>query len=252
MARRRNFTQYVYYNFIFIYTYADALINLDRHREADWIVEQAAKHGLFASFWQRSKNNVRAVKSKPVWNLQESGIAPSLAKIKRYWRDIRHDALQILKSSKYTLDTEALGNNGKWYLYYLYAGGKKIRKNCANAEVTCRLLEDIPQISNCPQCSVLFSLMEAGTHVFSHSGPSNTKLRVHLGLDIPDSSANLSAAAISRMRVCNEYLQWKQGQMTIFDDSFDHEVWHFNKYNYSRLVLIIDILHPNLRKNRIT
>ena len=59
--------------------------------------------------------------------------------------------------------------------------------------------------------------MEAGTHVFSHSGPTNTKLRVHLGLDIPESSADLAAAALSRLRVCNEYLLWKQGKIAIFD-----------------------------------
>lgn len=44
---------------------------------------------------------------------------------------------------------------------------------------------------------------------------------------------------------------WQEGKMLIFDDSFEHEVWHNG--TSVRLVLIVDIWHPAItdyeRKN---
>ena len=49
----------------------------------------------------------------------------------------------------------------------------------------------------------------------------------------------------------NEYLKWRNGELFIFDDSFDHEVWHYNQQNQSRLVLIFDMWHPRLTELEI-
>ena len=95
--------------------------------------------------------------------------------------------------------------------------------------------------------------MASGTHVFPHSGPSNLRLRAHLGLDVPEGNTDISiaAASSSRIRVLNEYRDWKDGEMLIFDDSFDHEVWHFGPQNLTRLILIIDMWHPYLTETQI-
>lgn len=37
---------------------------------------------------------------------------------------------------------------------------------------------------------------------------------------------------------------WREGELFIFDDSFEHEVWHNG--SQSRLVLILDMWHPQL------
>lgn len=37
---------------------------------------------------------------------------------------------------------------------------------------------------------------------------------------------------------------WEEGKVFIFDDSFEHEVWH-NGTEF-RLVLIVDVWHPEL------
>ena len=37
---------------------------------------------------------------------------------------------------------------------------------------------------------------------------------------------------------------WKEGKFILFDDSFEHEVWH--EGNSLRLVLIVDVWHPEL------
>lgn len=37
---------------------------------------------------------------------------------------------------------------------------------------------------------------------------------------------------------------WEEGKFIIFDDSFEHEVWHDG--TELRLVLIVDIWHPEI------
>ena len=48
------------------------------------------------------------------------------------------------------------------------------------------------------------------------------------------------------LRVADNYLQWSEGEIFVFDDSFDHEVWHSNENNEARIVLIMDLWHPQL------
>jgi len=82
---------------------------------------------------------------------------------------------------------------------------------------------------------IKFSVMQPGVHVWPHSGPTNCRLRAHLGLVTPDGP---------RIRVANEIRSWKQGEFIVFDDSFEHEVWHDG--DQVRLVLIVDMWHPEL------
>lgn len=42
------------------------------------------------------------------------------------------------------------------------------------------------------------------------------------------------------------FRSWREGKFIIFDDSFEHEVWHNG--TATRLVLIIDIWHPELTR----
>ena len=49
------------------------------------------------------------------------------------------------------------------------------------------------------------------------------------------------------MRVGDQILHWEEGEMIIFDESFEHEVFHYNENNESRLVLYFDFWHPDLR-----
>jgi aspartate beta-hydroxylase len=79
--------------------------------------------------------------------------------------------------------------------------------------------------------------MSPNTHILPHCGPTNCRLRVHLGLIIPNGT---------RIRVANEQKQWENGKLLIFDDSFEHEVWH--EGTEYRLVLILDFWHPDLNQ----
>jgi aspartate beta-hydroxylase len=65
--------------------------------------------------------------------------------------------------------------------------------------------------------SHFFSRLEPHTHLAAHCGPSNLRLRVHLGLLVPEGC---------RIRVGDETRAWSEGECMVFDDSIEHEVRH--------------------------
>ena len=83
--------------------------------------------------------------------------------------------------------------------------------------------------------------MKGATHVAQHCGLTNARLRAHLPLVVPTDSP-------PKIRVGDSILHWEEGKVMVFDDSFEHEVW--NKSNETRIILIVDINHPELSEER--
>lgn len=88
---------------------------------------------------------------------------------------------------------------------------------------------------------IKFSLINPNAHVHPHTGPSNCRIRAHLGLVVPQ----FGGTPVIRVGPPeSEIRTWKEGEFIIFDDSFEHEVWH-NGTSF-RLVLIVDLWHPEI------
>jgi hypothetical protein len=84
---------------------------------------------------------------------------------------------------------------------------------------------------------IFFSQTSKYTHIKGHYGSSNLRIRLHLGIDIPDKHNTI-------MNVSNEMLFWENGKVLAFDDSFYHS--SHNKSDHNRTILIIDIFNPYL------
>jgi aspartyl/asparaginyl beta-hydroxylase (cupin superfamily) len=67
------------------------------------------------------------------------------------------------------------------------------------------------------------------------------RLRCHLGIQIPEGDCGL--------RVGDQRLRWQQGRCILFDDHLEHESW--NHTSQDRIVLIIDLWHPDLTPTEI-
>ena len=228
-----------------------ALVWADRHKEANGLFKIAAENDIFPSFMQRSVHNIKSIKSKPLWSVSETKITKVLKDIQKMWEKIKSEAMNALDSNLFTRELENLHDIGTWSEFVLLSNGKRNDAQCLMAPVTCDLITGIPHVTGCPKCDVKFSLMESGTHIISHSGPNNHKLRLHLGLAVASLDPSVAGKYISKIRVANDYVTWRNGQFTIFDDYFDHEVWHFHPQKSSQLILIIDILHPRLSECEI-
>jgi len=122
---------------------------------------------------------------------------------------------------------------GSWNVFYLFALGRRASANCRRCPETVRVVSNIPGAST--GGLVLFSSLSPGSHVAAHCGASNARLRCHLGLVIPEGC---------RIRVGDETRTWSDGGCIVFDDSFNHEVWHDGRE--TRWVLLIDFWHPDL------
>ena len=154
------------------------------------------------------------------------------------WELIQKEALNLLddKRQGFVTEDENLREKGDWKQFNLYIRGKKLDQNCKKAPITCSLIDKILPAKTCTRGQVKFSVMlPGGVHVWPHCGPTNCRLRAHLGLKIPDGGY---------IRVANETRQWIEGKVIVFDDSFEHEVWYNG--DSIRLVLIIDVWHPDL------
>jgi hypothetical protein len=46
---------------------------------------------------------------------------------------------------------------------------------------------------------------------------------------------------------CCSYTRWDMGQVIAFDDSFEHEVWFDADPSVRRVVLIVDVWHPDIK-----
>jgi hypothetical protein len=81
----------------------------------------------------------------------------------------------------------------------------------------------------------LFSRLTPGTHIQPHHGLLNTRLICHLPLIVPDGCG---------IRVGAETRAWREGEMLIFDDSFEHEAW--NRGASDRTILLFEIWRPDI------
>lgn len=72
---------------------------------------------------------------------------------------------------------------------YFIVLGQKYHHNCKKTPVTCQLIEELSAARSCRRGQVKFSIMEGGTHVWPHCGPTNCRLRAHLGLVVPPGAA---------------------------------------------------------------
>ena len=92
--------------------------------------------------------------------------------------------------------------------------------------------------TSCPFGSAYFRLLRPGTRLLPHCGPTNVRLRAHLGLVVPEGECRMSVGTGAPRK-------WVEGKVLLFDDSFEHYV--YNDTGQSRLVLIVDLWHHELR-----
>ncbi|XP_017120256.1 aspartyl/asparaginyl beta-hydroxylase isoform X1 [Drosophila elegans] len=222
----------------FYLSLGETLQRLSRQSEALDVYRKGVAKGFFASLYQRSLYNEPRLKAQPFWQPTETGYERQLEKLQLNWRAIRDEGLALLGRSGFFEDeAEQLRDKGVWQQFELYAQGHRVKDNCRRTPITCSLLQEFPESGGCRRGQVKFSVMQAKTHVWPHCGPTNCRLRAHLTLVAPEPEK-------TSLRVAEQERTWREGELFIFDDSFEHEVWHNG--SHARLVLILDMWHPEL------
>jgi aspartyl/asparaginyl beta-hydroxylase (cupin superfamily) len=137
-------------------------------------------------------------------------------------------------------EQDKLADVGEWSEFRMLSRGRRFEENLSRCPITAAVLKSIPGADTAG--SVFFSRLAAGSHIIPHCGPHNLRIRAHLGLIVPDGAC--------QMRVGTETRCWTAGEVLLFDDSFEHEVW--NHTPFDRCVLIVDVWHRGLSRDEIT
>ena len=144
-----------------------------------------------------------------------------------------HGAMAEQLLGQYLAGTRGRPN---WDGYFFYRHGVRYDANCNACPKTSAALDRLPLTrirDHAPE--TMFSVLTPGTHILPHRGVTNTRLVVHLPLIVPEDCAIV---------VGGEPHVWREGEVMIFDDTFEHEAW--NRSASTRSVLILDVWNPYL------
>ena len=131
---------------------------------------------------------------------------------------------------------------GRWTLIPLYKGGTLHRECAVHFPKTMKIIEQMPHcaIGLDGIGQVVFSQLEPNTHILTHSGSTNLRLRYHLPITV-DPNAKITVHGESRY--------WERGRCLIFDDGLAHCVEH--KGTETRVILLVDLWRPELSECQV-
>ncbi len=180
---------------------------------------------------QRPGVYMRGLRTEPWWDATEFEWTASLA----------HCGEKIVQECDRNRDAATLRDHpdaplvlrGAWNILPLFTFGKRHAENCDLLPNTVGFVESVPTATTASL--VYLSSLAPRTTIAPHCGPTNCRLRCHVGITIPPDCW---------IRVGSEARSWEPGRCMVFDDSFEHEVRNDN--DVRRDVLIVDFWHPDL------
>jgi ornithine lipid ester-linked acyl 2-hydroxylase len=145
----------------------------------------------------------------------------------------------------YQVDTRdersGLTDGRNWTVFPFYDGFGKLQvDNARRCPRIAKFLDSRAGIGSIG-CMAFFSIMTAGTHVPRHTSELNTRVRYHLGIEVPERDI--------QFRIHDQLITWKQDGCIKIDDSYEHEV--FQQSDRRRVVFVLDLPHPELRPEEL-
>ena len=154
------------------------------------------------------------------------------------WQTILAEAREVLKHredipafQEISPDQYKIATGKNWRTFILFGFGTKLEKNCRIAPETAKLLEQVPNLQ-----TAWFSILSPGYHIPAHKGVTKGIVRAHLGLIIP------RQAEKCWLRVGDTINVWRPGEIFVFDDTYEHEV--YNNTDEERVILLFDFDRP--------
>eukprot|EP00052_Salpingoeca_macrocollata_P017642 m.144005 g.144005 ORF g.144005 m.144005 type:complete len:309 (-) comp20448_c0_seq2:22-948(-) len=191
------------------------------------------------SWQQPTLLHIHGLPSSPWWDTVPRRLDDLFRRLEASAAQIAEEATAAFEQQELVKSNDV--PSGQWNAVYFCNQGilnTLLLKNCAAVSTLLKDFDDVIMTKSVFG-NVFFSRIWPGTHVEPHCGPTNTRLRVHLGLQIPPGCS---------ISVAGEIRTWAVGKCVCFDDSYLHSV-SFPKTKSGqpcRIVLILDLWHPNL------
>jgi aspartate beta-hydroxylase len=172
---------------------------------------------------------------QPFYDAQE---LPLVRDLEAHAPEILTEAL-ALEPLGFQDEAEPILRRGTWSVMFLYERGRRNEEHCRRAPVTAAIIER-HRTHRTIGGLAYFSNLAPNTYVSPHYGPTNLRIRVHLGLDVPPDCG---------LMVDGQAARWEEGRGVAFSDRFLHEVWNWS--DRRRLVLVVDLWHPDLSDREV-
>jgi beta-hydroxylase len=155
---------------------------------------------------------------------------PRHGRLRANWKAIRDEAVAahargLTTRIKGDLFFRTIADDG-WKKLYIKWHAEPDAVARAACPRTCALLEGLPEVR-----VAMFSILEPGSRISPHVGPSKSAKRYHLGLSCPPEA---------RILVDGIPYSWRDGEDVLFDDTYVHEVVNASATR-PRVVLFCDV-----------
>jgi len=153
--------------------------------------------------------------------------------LEAHWQEIADEVAAIPDDELTKIKSDLFFRNiadDKWKKLYLKWYGDFDPLGKEKCPRTCEILSQLPNIK-----SAMISRLEPGAKIKPHRGPLGGIVRLHLGLATPnDDKCFINVDGIN--------YSWKDGQVVLLDDTYEHYVE--NNTDQTRTVLFCDIERP--------
>jgi hypothetical protein len=114
---------------------------------------------------------------------------PLAGYLEAHFAEIRDEVL-ALEPARFHRESERIERTGDWDVAFFYERGRRREEVCEACPVTTRGIETMPAMRTAGGL-IYVSRMRPGTHIRPHRGPTNLRLRCHLGITVPDGDCAL-------------------------------------------------------------
>ncbi|WP_260925539.1 aspartyl/asparaginyl beta-hydroxylase domain-containing protein [Novosphingobium sp. 9] len=163
---------------------------------------------------------------------------PGIELLRANWQAIAAEARAVLAErdavpafAKISPDHRRIAPSAKWKSFFFKGYGYDSPMNRAKCPQTAALVDRIPNV-----VVAFYSVFEPGTDVPSHHGVTKAMLNVHLGLSVPGGSE------VCGIKVDGEDHGWREGELFVFDETYEHEAW--NHTDRARVILFLQVMRP--------
>ena len=188
--------------------------------------------------YQTPGHLVHGITAKAWW---DAALFNATRILQNHFEDIREETISALRRGlreKYGNEHDDRMHGWSEIMFIQDMRGFNSNLNSDKMPKIAALLEqNLPEATSHPWGSIKLSVLSPGTYIPLHCGPTNTRIRLHLGVYVPEpEKCAISVNGIMR--------KWQEGEVIAFDDSFEHQVWHNG--TLPRVVLIVDVWHPEV------
>lgn len=209
------------------------LEGLGQGSKARKLYARGVETGLLVHAMQRPQHYCEGLRAQPLWpstglGLERLTTPAVLAELHRLLEEPRAQT----ERGQWRSPALAAGRWDKLFFGHRGQLNPKLDALCPN---TMAALRALPLAAELPQGNICLSILEPGTELHPHCGPTNVRLRAHLGLRVPEDCG---------LEVGEQGLSWREHEWLVFDDSFEHRAW--NRSDVPRVIMIVDLWHPQL------